>query len=592
MNKQGIKDLITITKWMFEYAPGYMIFSTFFSVFVSVEMFFEYTYCKKFLLETIERGLPFQRALVFILFLITLIVIKLVFGAIKSDLFMPIAKEKIYGNIQKKLLLHASELDLEKYDTPEFYNDFVWSISDVEKRVDDIIEDFTGGVGVLSSIIITGSFVLINDKCGLIVLVICLMIIIICNMLSSKLQYKKELELKPINRKMNYYNRVFYLHNYAKEIRMNDIGGGLLRDYKDLNEQIFPVIKKYGKKIALINFLADFVPNMLLINTIYLGYLLIQYINGNIIGLGVILALYDALNNLKNNMFEMTKYFSKVQMHSYYASKIMYFFSINNKIVDGKRDCEEDFLNLTLKNVGFSYDERSKALENIDISINRGEKIAIVGYNGSGKSTLIKLLTRLYDVTEGEISYNGTNIKEYSVKKYREKFSVVFQDFNLYAATVAQNIKMGEVNRKEYAYIVNRINEMNMGDNFKRRLIDLESIVTHEFSEEGVDFSGGERQKLAILRTLVSTAPIILWDEPSSSLDPISEYKLNEILLKSLENKTLIYISHRLSATVDADYVYVFKRGRIIEAGSHDDLMKRNGEYAKMFRIQADKYKM
>ena len=233
-------------------------------------------------------------------------------------------------------------------------------------------------------------------------------------------------------------------------------------------------------------------------------------------------------------------------------------------------------------------------------------KIAIVGYNGAGKSTLIKLLLHLYDVKSGAIKVNGRDIREYNKDSYRELFASVFQDYKIFAAEIQDNVQMGAPLRAQESMAGTGHNAtcMEAEENALRRALaesgfaerlntlprGIHTPLTRELDEEGINLSGGEAQKIAIARTFYKYCPVIILDEPSSALDPISEYNLNETMLKAAEHKAVIFISHRLSSTVMADRIYMLEKGRIIECGSHNTLMEQNGKYAEMFRLQSEKY--
>ena len=267
---------------------------------------------------------------------------------------------------------------------------------------------------------------------------------------------------------------------------------------------------------------------------------------------------------------------------------------------------------IQFKNVSFSYEfsahpkylfndknhvltqkesENKDALKNVNMTIRAGEKIAIVGYNGAGKTTLIKLIMRLYDPTDGEILYNGINIKEFDTDEYRKMIGTVFQDFKIFATTRAENVMNGKYNAPADEKTV--LKALDSAD-FSEKLSELsEGINTHltrEFNEKGTNLSGGEAQKVAIARVFAQDYPIVIMDEPSSALDPMAEYNLNQSILHNTNDKTVIFISHRLSTTRIADKIYMFDTGKLIEEGSHNELLDQNGKYAEMFRVQSEKY--
>lgn len=283
--------------------------------------------------------------------------------------------------------------------------------------------------------------------------------------------------------------------------------------------------------------------------------------------------------------------FPEFVKHSLYIDSFNNFMNIQPKIErqQGKR-IKNKHGTIELKNVSFSYPgENKNSLNNINLTIKPYEKIAIVGYNGAGKSTLTKLLMKFYEASEGNIYYDGVDIKEYDTNEYRNNCGAVFQDYKIFAGTVAENVVM------DFAKNSEKINESLVNSGLDNKLSDLKDGIntqlTKEFYEDGTNLSGGEEQKLAISRIFYKDCGIIILDEPSSALDPISEYRLNKTILSLSEHKTVIFISHRLSTTCMADRILMMENGEIIEEGSHEELINNNGKYAEMFNLQAEKYR-
>ena len=246
---------------------------------------------------------------------------------------------------------------------------------------------------------------------------------------------------------------------------------------------------------------------------------------------------------------------------------------------------------IKFKDVSFTYPGSDKAvLKNINLDIPQGSKIALVGYNGAGKSTLVKLMMRLYDPTSGEIALGDQNIKEFPVEDYREHISTLFQDFQIMAATLGENISMNDEPLDEQK-AKKMLDLTGFTPVFDRLPNGLNTRLTKEFDSEGTGFSGGESQKIAISRVLYSDAKLLILDEPSAALDPLSEYTLNHTINELAADRTIIFISHRLSTTRIADKIYMLENGQIIEEGSHDELIEKKGKYAEMFLLQAQKYR-
>jgi ATP-binding cassette subfamily B protein len=250
------------------------------------------------------------------------------------------------------------------------------------------------------------------------------------------------------------------------------------------------------------------------------------------------------------------------------------------------------FEKLELKNMTFGYEgQATPALSNVNLTVNVGEKIAIVGHNGAGKTTLIKLLQRLYDPNEGEILLNGENIKNYRLSSYRNLFGTVFQDYRIFATTIAENVMLrGNITDEDRATVKDALERSGIYNKIKSFSNGVDSNVTREFDNEGAIFSGGEAQKLSIARIFAGKQEIVIMDEPTSALDPIAEQEMYRNMFEACEGKTVIFISHRLSSATMADRVYMFENGEIIEQGTHSELLAMNAKYADMWHKQADTY--
>ena len=250
---------------------------------------------------------------------------------------------------------------------------------------------------------------------------------------------------------------------------------------------------------------------------------------------------------------------------------------------------EEAFDGIEFKHVSFRYPGcEAYVLKDINLKIGRGESISLVGKNGSGKSTLVKLLCRLYDVTEGSIELCGRDIKEYSYEAYRRLLAVVFQDFKLFGYSLDENIRLGNTAKTDppgEAYELSGITDW-VGKLQKKG----DTILSKEFDEAGVEPSGGQAQKLAIARAVYRDAPVVILDEPTAALDPVAEYEIYRQFNELIRNKTAVYISHRLSSCRFCDRIVVLQDHRIREAGSHEELLKEQGIYAQMYRSQAKWY--
>lgn len=273
--------------------------------------------------------------------------------------------------------------------------------------------------------------------------------------------------------------------------------------------------------------------------------------------------------------------------------KFFGFLALEPKIQSGKKklSVKETNFEIVFNNISFKYPNSEKyVLKNVNFTLNIGEKIGIVGENGAGKSTIVKLITRLYEPTSGKILLNGEDISKYDLKSYRENIAIVFQDFSKYQLTMKENIvlsKLEDINRSEKLQkVIDKTQLSGLVDSFPN---GLDQMISKSF-ENGTDLSGGQWQKLAIARAYFRDAPFIILDEPSASLDARNEHKLLESFIALASNKTLMLITHKLSALKMVDKILFLKDGSIVEEGSHSELMQKDGQYAELYKLQAEKY--
>ncbi len=245
----------------------------------------------------------------------------------------------------------------------------------------------------------------------------------------------------------------------------------------------------------------------------------------------------------------------------------------------------------TFENVSFKYNGQEKyALKNVNLTLNAGEKLAVVGLNGAGKSTFIKLLLRLYDVTEGRILMNGTDICEFNREEYYRIFAPAFQDVTVFAFPMCENVSMREPFNTDKEEAEKVLRSAGLGDKIDKLENGIDSELLKVLYDDGIDLSGGEKQKLALARALYKKADVIVLDEPTAALDALAEYRLYQSFNDLVEDRTAVYISHRLSSTRFCDRVAMFKDGEMVEVGTHEELMANDGAYAEMFRVQAQYY--
>lgn len=599
MNKRGLKkvigDNLYLLKLCFKAAPLYVILFIVETVRNEAVIFLEFTFGLNYVLECAEYGRPFKQAALFLVSLLTFVVVGLLFNAYLFQKLQMKSQPKIKRALKQMLYMKAKEIDLECYDDPEFYNNYVLAVSEIENQTERIFAVIANLFTGLTSIVLSGAFFIGNDVFSFIFVVVSFAASLASGKALARLEFKIRNEKNPDERKLGYVNRVFYMNDYAKEVRLNtEVSGLLLKDFDETNDRLLEIERKNAGRRFGLRFLKNYVSNNFIIDVVYMIYLVYSAAVLHRISYSNVAVMRGTANRMKNRMRQFADVYPKMQEISMYVGKIQKFLDIEPKIVStADRKVPQNPTKIELRGVSFGYGKSDGyVLKNINMKIEPNSKIAIVGYNGAGKTTLIKLIMRLYDPDEGEILLDGVNIKEYDLEDYRSMIGTVFQDFKLFAATVKENVLLDFAENGSDSEVEMAIDKSGFAERLASLPNGLDTNLTTEFEDDGVNLSGGEAQKLAIARVFYKKASLIILDEPSSALDPIAEYHLNRSMLTAAENKSVAFISHRLSTTRIADRIYMLENGRIIEEGTHSGLLALGGEYAQMWRVQAGQYKV
>lgn len=421
---------------------------------------------------------------------------------------------------------------------------------------------------------------------GAIAIMAVIILIVVTQM--NKAWFKAGDEYSRLDRIFYYFLNIFSDYNTGKEIRLykeqnlieHTATDKLLTDGEKLLKKASLHTAKSSSFVAILGALVGF--------GIYL-FIGVKGLYG-LFGIGSLVLYCGSFMQIINGIMKMAVTFGKT---AEMVPLVNYYFDIVNTKDDMTYGAKEldlsDKFEIEFKNVSFKYPNmESYALKNINIKINNGEHLAVVGRNGSGKTTFIKLMCRLYDVTDGEILINGINIKEYSKESIISLYSVVFQDFKIFSTTLAQNISTNEEYDKERLY--DALDKANIKD----RVLKMENkectYLYKDLDKAGVEISGGEAQKLALARALYKDAPIVILDEPTAALDPIAEHEIYNRFNSFVENKTAIYISHRLSSCVFCDKIAVFDKSKLVESGTHQELLTAGEKYFELWNAQAKYY--
>lgn len=588
-------NLWFLWKLCFKTAPGYMIYHLYDAFRYQIVIFLEHTIGIQYVLYCAEYKEPFYKALIGIGLILIINMIQIIPDGYFINAMTYRTKPKLYQALKEQMYQKAAELDLSCYDDPKYYNEFVLAVAEAETSIDRFLTFLNSTVQSLTIVFSTGVFYLMTDSVGILFVGVSFILSFFLSKKLNKLNYDVRMAVNPWERKRSYASRVFYLNDYAKELRLNpEVAKRLKDDFEEANDAIMEEQKRVSKRRVGLSFLRYYCATDFVTDGLYVGYLILQAAVFHTIDYSSAVVLFNRTGSLRGGLRGLAEIGPNANENSLYIEKIRTFLAYEPKMKHGiGEEVPMGAGSLELKNVSFRYTEESEEiLHDISLTVEPGERVAIVGYNGAGKTTLIKLLMRLYDPSAGTVSYHGKDIKEYVLSDYRNRVGVVFQDFKMYGATLLENVVLEDVGdgKAEEAAVTEALCKSGFGDRIETLPNGLSTGLTTEFDEKGVNLSGGESQKVAIARAFYRKADILIMDEPSSALDPIAEYNLNKAMHEAAVGKTVFYISHRLSTTRDADRILMLEKGRIIEEGTHDELLAKNGQYAEMWYAQAGKY--
>lgn len=543
----------------------------------------------KYIVDAVSGGHDINNVYRAVTIIAVIIVVTNIANILYREFYWNMARERLYYRLNSTLYEKAHSLDLQNYDDPDFYNNFILTIESSSENIQGLLGMVQNYIANIVSLAAIASIIFAIDPVCLLIIFASILIFLPLSTKIGQLQMNRRIDNTKFHRRSDYFQRIFYLQDYAKEVRMNNIRPLLMERYNDAADDVIANQKKYWKKIAscyAVQQVGVQALGFMFVLPLYLGYCVCVK---KTLSPGDFVATFNGAYSIAMSLNFLTVWASAMfSERAKMIEKYRGFLKSDFKIKDGKNEAEiTEPKTISIKNMSFTYPGNDKpTLNNINLEIKPYEKIALVGYNGAGKTTLTNLLLRLYDVTDGSILIDGENIKDVTVSSHRNRFAAVFQDFQTFACSVGENVAL-DVN-PDSEEVLKSLSHSGFSKKLKN---GTDTELLREFDDEGVMLSGGEAQKIAIARAFYKNCPYVILDEPSANLDPIAEYKLNQAMLTAAEHKTVIFISHRLSTTVVADKIYVMENGSIIESGSHAELMAQNGTYAKMFTLQSEKYK-
>lgn len=507
-----------------------------------------------------------------------------------DNVILPLQTTRLYGGIYRKLYAKARNVELKCYEDADFYSRYTMAMDGAEAKVSAIITSFWGVlVGAVATVAVFW-FMFEIDHYAVLFIICPLVGNFLFGNWRNKFEFRRYQEQAPNDKVLNYVNRAMYLPDYAKEVRLSRIFNLLKEQYHDATQRNVKVAVKYALACAVMNFWRCTFTFTVIFEGVLFYAVYRNLVTGSIslAQLTVMSSLMVAMTWILIRLFEDIM---AIMKNGLFINNLRGFLEYKEEIPEDQKGIlpEKEFESLVFDNVCFSYKDE-ETIKNLSFELKKGEIAALVGHNGAGKTTIVKLLLRLYDPSSGVIRVNGRDIREYDLHAYREMFAATFQDFSIMGMTIKENVLMGRHYEKEDELVERSLKRAGIYEKVQSLPKGIHTMMTKEFEEDGAVLSGGESQKLAVARTFAKDSPVKIFDEPSSALDPLAEYELFQNIMKEGQDHTMLFISHRLSSVKSCDKVFMLEGGRLIEEGSHGQLMELGGSYAQMYKKQAMNY--
>ncbi len=504
-----------------------------------------------------------------------------------------VAGELVVNHIKLKIISKAKTLDTSSFDDPDFYERLENANREAGMRPIGIL---SATFRVISALISIVSFVVVLatlSPFAPIIIIAAALPGAIVNYVYRHRNFRYMRRHSKDRREMNYYSGVMVNKDLVKEVKILGLGDTFIDKYKSSFGRYFAGLKRLILRENVLRVIVSLISTLASCAIFfYVAYDVV--FNDGLIGdyslyTGALTSVATYVSTLvaaTATIYEGTLFIDNMIVYMKEEPKVK---SILDEPIFPKKNAPHV---IELKNVSFSYPGTDKkVLDNINLTLNSGERAVLVGLNGAGKTTLIKLITRLYDPTEGTVYLDGRDIREYDTKALYDMFGIIFQDFGKYAVSAAENIEFGDVSESGERSLVEAAAKSGDADGFIRELPKgYDTPLTRMFEYDGIELSGGQWQKLSVSRAFYKKSEILILDEPTAALDALAEQEIFNQFATLSRGKISIFVSHRLSSAVTADKIVVLKDGRITELGTHRELMERGGDYQLLFSTQASRY--
>ena len=556
------------------------------------EWLFYSAFFMRHIINAMETGESFNEILMYIVIVVMVYGTMTIYENLFSGAILPVSRTRVNKGLYRKLFRKSRNVELSCFEDSDFYDKYTLAMEQADSRVigtaEALFKTFFGAIASVCAFV----FMYQVDKISVLFIIFPVIGNFVFNRRISQIDYQRNKDMAPHNRRIAYINRVMYLPDYAKEMRLTGVFRLMKHQYKEAINGVSDVTKKYTKKAMVLHWLYV----MFTFTFIFEGLLIYgayRTVVSHSMTLAELLVITSMMVSTTWILIGFTEALTQLFRNGLFVEYLRHFLEYKERIPEDYAgiDPGTEIKSIEFRDVSFAYKDET-VISHLSMEFRGGKTYALVGHNGAGKTTIIKLLLRFYDPTEGQILLNGRDIRDYDLRKYRNLFATAFQDHRMFSMTVAENVIMGEPipEEEKESRVTEALKLAGAYDKVMSLPKGIDTILTHEFDDKGAVLSGGEFQKIVVARAFVKECPFKVFDEPSSALDPIAEGTLFDNIYRTCEKNTLVFISHRLSSVQNADWVYLLSDGTVKEAGTHRMLMAQDGIYADMYNKQAKNY--
>lgn len=592
MNKQKhvFRNNIYALRLLWKICPSQVIHKAVMRLLGYCEWLFYSAFFMRYVVHALETEQEFSSIMIFLAITVTVFAAISLYNSYVNGKVLPVCSVIVNNGLNRILFHKSRQVELACFEDQEFYNKYTLAMEKADERLIETVDMIWGVIFGVAATIVSFCFMFEVDRYSVLFIIFPIIGNFVFNRKIGRIEFERNKDMAPYNRKIAYVNRVMYMTDYAKEVRLTNAFALMKRHYSEAIQGVIQVTKKYTKRAALFHWLwASFVFAFIFEGLlIYGAYRTLVSHSMSMSELAVITSMMVSSTWI---LIGFTESLTKAFKNGLFVDNLRTFLEYEEALPEDYEGLNPgtDIESIEFRNVSFSYKEK-EVIHHLNVRFEGGKTYALVGHNGAGKSTIVKLLMRFYDPSEGEILLNGRNIKEYNLQQYRALFATAFQDHQMFSLSVMENVLMCKATQEDEKRVKEALTMAGVYEKIRSLPMGIHTMLTREFAEDGAVLSGGEYQKIVVARAFVRESPFKILDEPSSALDPIAEYELFEQILESGKDKTMLFISHRLSSVQNADYVYMLEHGAVVEEGTHAGLMEKKGQYAEMYTKQAVNY--